>query len=40
MVYKWEDENDPRYEERRRQEWLKKNEGREVIECKEVENYF
>jgi hypothetical protein len=27
-------------EEKRRQEWIKKHEGKPVIETKEVENYF
>jgi hypothetical protein len=39
-VTRWEDQNVPGYEEKRREEWLKKHEGKQVVECKEVDNYF
>ena len=36
----WTDQNTHAAEEKRREEWLKQHEGKPVIECKEVENYF
>ncbi len=37
---RYEDQDNPEYEEKKRQEWLKKHEGKPIIETKEVENYF
>ena len=37
---KWEDDTTAAYNQKKIDEWLKKHEGKEVIETKEVDNYF
>ena len=37
---RYDDPNTIENEDKKRKEWLKKHEGKPIIECKEVENYF
>jgi len=40
VLVRYDDPNTIENEEKARQEWMKKHEGKTVIETKEVENYF